>query len=256
MMNESPRLRQIEIIKSRLNWPRLQISLILLLTGVSGFLVSLILLHAGLDSMVLRYPLAIAAAYCFFLFLLRIWLWMHGRELPGSIDFPVPIEMPAVGSASDSAVDQTFEFGGGGDFAGGGAGGQWAGANLAAAPSSPGSSVLDNVSIDVDADGFPVLILIIVGLVVALLALILFVYVIYIAPVLLAEILLDGVLVAGLYRSVKKTEQRHWLSTALRKTAIPAILVIIIFGVAGWVLQKAVPEARSIGEYWRIVTSE
>lgn len=254
-MNDSPRLKQIEIIKSRLNWPRLQISLILLLTGVAGFLASLLLLRVGVDSMAIRYPLAITAAYCFFLFLLRIWLWMHGRELPGSIDFPVPLEIPATGAATETSADQAFEFGGGGDFAGGGAGGQWAGANLAAAPSTSGGSIVDDVSIDVDADGLPVLILIIVAAVVALVALAIFVYVIYIAPVLLAEIMLDGVLVAGLYKTIKKTEQRHWLGTALRKTAIPAILAIVIFGVAGWVLQEAVPEARSIGEYWRIVSN-
>ena len=78
-------------------------------------------------------------------------------------------------------------------------------------------------------------------------------YVVYIAPVLLAEILVDGVLVAGLYKRVKGIEQRHWLRAAVRRTLLPALLVALFFGVAGYALQSAVPEARKIGDVWREV---
>jgi hypothetical protein len=75
-------------------------------------------------------------------------------------------------------------------------------------------------------------------------------YIVYIAPALLAEILVDGALVAGLYRRVKRLEQRHWLRAAVRQTLLPAVLVALFFTVAGYALQKAVPGAHTIGEVW------
>jgi len=79
-------------------------------------------------------------------------------------------------------------------------------------------------------------------------------YVIYIAPALLAEILVDGVLLAGLYRRVRNIEQRHWLLAAVRRTLAPAMLAAMFFAIAGWGLQKAVPEAHTIGQVWKHVT--
>jgi hypothetical protein len=54
--------------------PRLLISLILLLTGLAGFLTSFLLLRLGVIEMWLRYPAAILVAYSVFLLLLRLWL--------------------------------------------------------------------------------------------------------------------------------------------------------------------------------------
>jgi len=79
-------------------------------------------------------------------------------------------------------------------------------------------------------------------------------YIIYIAPALLAEILVDGVLVAGLYRRVKHIEQRHWLRAAVRRTFLPALLCATLFAVAGYAMQKAFPEAHSIGDVWKHIT--
>ena len=75
-------------------------------------------------------------------------------------------------------------------------------------------------------------------------------YIIYIAPGLLAEILIDGALIAGLYKRVQQLEQRNWLRTAVRRTLLPAVLAVIFFTIAGAALQKAAPEARSMGEVW------
>ena len=78
-------------------------------------------------------------------------------------------------------------------------------------------------------------------------------YVIYIAPVLLAEILVDGVLISLLYKRVKGIEQTYWLRTAVKRTLIPAFLVAFFFTIAGFAMQKAVPQAHSIGEVWKLV---
>ena len=79
-------------------------------------------------------------------------------------------------------------------------------------------------------------------------------YVIYIAPALLAEILVDGLLIGGLRQRVKNIERKYWLSTAVYQTLLPALLCILLFGIAGGALQAAFPDANSVGEVWRELT--
>jgi hypothetical protein len=117
------------------------------------------------------------------------------------------------------------------------------------ASSSGGGSFLGNLDLDLE-EGW----LLVIAVVAILGGLFATLYVIYIAPALLAEILVDGVLVTGLYKQLKKIEQRHWLRAAVRRTLLPAILATILFTVAGYAMQKAVPEAHSIGEVWKHVT--
>lgn len=52
------------------SYPRLQMGLIVALTGGVGLLCSFVLLRLGMSTMALRYPLALLGAYAFFLFLL------------------------------------------------------------------------------------------------------------------------------------------------------------------------------------------
>ena len=63
-----------------------------------------------------------------------------------------------------------------------------------------------------------------------------------------AELLLDGVLSASLYRRLRGLETRHWLETALRRTALPFFLTAIIVSASGWAMTLYAPEAQSIGE--------
>ncbi|HSK70742.1 MAG TPA: hypothetical protein VK892_03535 [Pyrinomonadaceae bacterium] len=243
------RKRRIEFIKQRLlrkGLPRVQISIILLLTALAGFLTSYSLLHAGVSSMALRYPIAILIAYCVFLLLLRVWIWLQKN----SPDFDLPgLDFGSSSSVSTGSSNANFEFGGGGDFGGAGAGGSW-GESGSSSSISADSSILDNVSFDLDSEELGLLILAVVAIIGGMLASL---YIIYIAPVLLAEILVDGVLIAGLYKRVKGIEQTHWLKTAVKRTIAPAVLVAIFFTIAGFALQKAVPEARSVGEVWSYI---
>lgn len=235
-------------------------TLILLLIGTVGFLSSFLLLHCGISRMWFRYPLAITAAYAAFLLLLRFWLALHhwqnssGSDVSVDLGIDVPVDFGSGGAVSPNA---DF-YGGGGDFGGGGAGGSWGDA-VSPTPASfsdsdvGGSSFLDGVSIDLDLEELGLLILAVVALLGGLIASL---YVVYIAPALLAEILVDGVLLGGLYKQVKHIERKHWLRTAVRKTLVPAILCIIFFGVVGGALQMAVPEAKSIGEVWKVLISD
>lgn len=251
-MKKAPQSREkkIEFIKKRLlrdGLPRVQISLILALTALSGFLASFAMLHAGISSMTFRYPVAIAAAYCVFLLLLRIWLWLQKNSLDADL---TGLDFPASHGYGGGAK-QAFNFGGGGDFAGGGGGVEWT-ENASVSGSAGGDSLLDNVDFDLDSEGIGLLILAVVAVIGAVLAAF---YVVYIAPLLLAEILVDGVLVAGLYNRVKGIERQYWLKTAIKRTIIPAVLAVIFFAVAGYALHALAPETHSIGEVWQIISS-
>lgn len=65
--------------------------LILWGTGMAGFLLSFLLLRAGLSAMWLRYPLAVGLAYGVFLALLRVWLsYQESRQAPSASVSPRP----------------------------------------------------------------------------------------------------------------------------------------------------------------------
>ena len=241
------RERRIEMVRRRLlrkSIPRIQVTLILSLTALAGFLTSFILLRLDVIQMWLRYSVAILVAYGVFLILLAIWLWLQRRSL--DIDLP-GVEFFPGGSLGPA---ESLNFGGGGDFGGAGAGSSWqaeASSSLSATSTGGGSSSSSVSALDLDLDEGWVIVLAIVALIGGIIATL---YIVYIAPVLLAEILVDGALVAGLYKRVKPIEQRHWLRAAVRRTLMPALLAMLFFSLAGFALQKAVPDARTIGDVW------
>jgi hypothetical protein len=170
-----------------------------------------------------RYPIAILIAYCVFLLLLRVWLWVHGRQLNVDLHESVLDLIP-----DDPGSVRISHSDGGGNF-----------------------SALDVFGFNPDLEEGC---LIVVALIVLIGGLVASLYIVYIAPALLAEILIDGVLLVGLYRRVKHIEQRHWLQAAIRRTLLPALLCALCFAVAGYAMQQAVPEAHSIGDVWKHIT--
>lgn len=224
-------------------WPRLQIMLMLAITGSAAFLTSFVLLKLGVTQMVVRYPIAIAVAYGVFILLIGFWLWMQRTDVTAGdvIERGSNVHLPDLGPIGPS--------GGGGNIGSGG-GVRSGSAGTPSAPSgSSGGSGFDLPGLDLD-DALWVLLLIIV----VLAAIVAIFYVVYIAPALLAEVLIDSLLAAGLYKTVKAAEGRHWLKTVLRKTVLPAIFVLICFTVAGFCVQKLEPDAASIGEAYRMMT--
>ena len=265
------RRRQIERVRElllRRGMPRLQMSLILFVTGLSGFLVSFVLLHVGVREMWFRYPFAVLVAYIVFLLLLRLWLLYQKRSARRSssgldlsdVDLAIPFD--AGGNAAGEALDEGF--GGGADFAGAGAGGGWE-PSLQSATASPsvaggggsgsgggGGVGLPDIGIDADEGCFfaiALLLIIVSGLLASL-------YVIYIAPALLAEMLVDGLLVSGLYRRVKDPVPGNWLLGVVRQTLVPVLLVFACFLGAGYLFNKIAPEASTIREVWRSIASD
>jgi hypothetical protein len=255
-------------------------SLILAATGAAGFLASFVMLRLGLSAMWLRYALAVALAYLVFLFLLRVWIFLHGRETlgdpPDDLLTLVPHDVGTAKSAAGAAADT---FGGGGDFGGAGAGGSWtegAGSGLRHAAASSdaggvaagggggggggsgggsGGGMLDSLDVGVDDEGCAFFLLALALVVAGTLAAL---YVVYAAPLLLAEILVEGVLLSGLYRGMKRARRGggDWLGAAVRRTWLPVLLTLLTFSAAGYFLQRAAPRARSLGEAWRMVGSD
>ena len=78
-------------------------------------------------------------------------------------------------------------------------------------------------------------------------ALIAIVYVVYAAPLLLAEVALDGAVVTTLYRRMRRADAAHWAATTLRRTWLPAVVLVASATIAGFAFERMAPDARSIG---------
>ena len=274
------RVERVRRMLVRRGWPRVEMSLILAATGAAGFLASFVMLRLGLSVMWLRYALAVLLAYTVFLLLLRVWLLLHSREPLGDmagdlLDLTPGDFSGGVTTATDAPASS---FGGGGDFGGGGPGGSWSGGLSAGVrPAVPcvdaggagvgggssgsggssgvGSALSDIDIFDADSEGCVFFLLALALVVAGTLAAL---YVVYAAPLLLAEILVEGVLLSGLYRGMKRARRGggDWLGAAFRRTWLPVLLTLVTFSAAGYFLQRAAPRARSIGEAWRMVTSD
>lgn len=270
------RERLVEKARERLlryGLPRLQMSILLALTGASGFLTSFILLKAGVGSMALRYPVAVMVAYGVFLLLLRVWLAIQKDDWDDVTDFV------DAGDLAEIAVDGVTSLGkgagegfsgGGGSFGGGGTStsfqappaplasyAQQAPAAVRSASAGGKSGGGSGFSFDFDLDEPGALLVLLALLILAVAVLGAAFYVLWTAPVLLAEVLVDGLILTGLYRRLRKTEEPgHWVFAAIRRTWIPALIVAGLFSLSGHLLQKAVPEARSIGPAVKAVMAD
>jgi hypothetical protein len=223
----------------REGFPRLQMFILVALTGLAGFGASAAMLVAGLELMAVRYTLAMGAAYL--VFLLLLWFWLHASasdylELVPA-DGAGPVEAPDL----PAALRDDFA-GRGGGFDGGGASGN-------VEFGSDGGAVDTIVDKPLEAigqaeEGAIPLAVILLALGLALSSL----FVVWSAPVLFAEILIDALLAAGLYRRLRGLERRHWMVAAVKRTMIPFVLTTVLVAGAGWGMQANAPEARSIGE--------
>ena len=236
-------------------------TLIVAATGVSGFLASAALVHAGVDSMGVRYALAFLIAYGVFLVLVRLWVELYRRRIEGvdeALDFtPDVVDGPDIGASSipgggGGSIGSGDVPGGGGDFGGGGASGDWDTPALARADvpapaarkGGDGGGIADSLDLD---DGW----VIVVPIVIALGSLIAAAVLIWSAPGLLAELAVDVLLVSRLYKRLETLDRRSWLWTAIRKTWIPALIVGVLLVAGGIVLDVVVPEARTMGDVVR-----
>ncbi len=133
------RHQAIETLRRQLQregWPRLQMLLLVMVTGGAGFVASWGLLQGGYHAMWLRYPLALGTAYLVFLFLLWLWMRTHPRDWTDAWDGTVPDFPPSGGHAS------------GWSGHGGGSGGGGASASFESSASRCASTDADGSAID------------------------------------------------------------------------------------------------------------
>lgn len=238
-----PLTRGSEIARARQQlqrggWPRLQMAAIVLVTAVAGLLASHLLRVGGIDTMLLRYPLAVLLAYA--IFLLLMWAWLRWRG-DVAADAVIP-DAGAVGGSPKPGAGPDW-FGSGGRSGGGGASASWG----EAAGSSTSSSASDGAVLDL-ADGeagLPILALLGVVTVVAA-ALVAASWVIWSAPILMAELLVDAAIAGGLYRRMQGMQAQGWWRLCLAHTFWPLLGVLLFFAALGWVAQEIAPHANTL----------
>ncbi|RJG11392.1 hypothetical protein D3872_19910 [Massilia cavernae] len=214
--------------------------LLVALTGGAGFFASFVMLRTGIVEMWIRYLLSFGVAYVVFLFLL--WLWLRTK----ANDYIDVIDVSGLPTWSHDAPTPVYS-GKGGTFDGDGASGSYELASDATLRSAEPAGITDNALGSVaDADEFAIPLGVIL-----VLAAILFssLFMVYSAPLLFAELAVDGLLSASLYRRLRGLETRHWLETALRKTALPFAMTAIAISAAGWTMAHNAPGTHSVGEF-------
>jgi hypothetical protein len=244
------RARTVARIQRRLPWPRLQMMLIVTLTGAAGFLSSFTLLRAGVETLPLRYVFSVAIAYASFLTLLWCWLRLTHSDIG---DVPDVTDLPATGDLTGGGGVSRAPWLGGGRSGGGGATGRFDDSGLAAIHEKGTAVPVDarpNLGFAgvVDSDEVAAVLVALVAIAGAAVAT---VWVIWTAPVLLAELSLDAAVSTGLYRRLRQVGGDHWLRTAIRRTGPPFLAVTLLFAVAGALIEYLAPDAASMGDLFR-----
>lgn len=218
-----------KIVKS--SYPRLEMILLVIFTGLAGFLSSYWLFKFGFTTMWTRYLISIGVSYMSFIVLLKIWLWNKttpstnsNMDNPGEI-FDIPY------SAGNSPVHVPSGGGASGDFD---------------ADSGSFGEVIGAVA---HAEEAAIPLMVIVTILFALLSSVIFVFsLVNSAPILFSELLVDGMLSASLYNRLKGIDRHHWLESAIKRTIWPFFWVAVTFVIVGVVIQYFMPEAHSLGE--------
>lgn len=223
-------------------WLRVHVFMIALLMLGGLMLGGLALRAAGVESLALRYALLLPAAYLGYLGLLRLWAHslLRGRSPGDTADVPADL-LPDLPAGRTSAADP-FASGGGGDFGGGGASGDF-GSDLGTDALLESAGALDEGAVL----AVPLLLIGAIGL-----ALGATVFALFGVEVLLAVAV--EVAVASVAGGMAWRQQREgWWRCAVRRTW-PAALGLMVLGVLmGAAVDTWLPEARSLLHAWHLI---
>lgn len=251
---------------------RLHMTLIILACVASGVLLSKVLLAFGINSMTLRYLLAIFTGYLVFLLGVRIWLHCTGfdRGVVGSSAILAGSSIVA-GSSVAGRKDNSRSSGGGGDFnlgsldfssggngsgasdlfagKGGGFGGGGASDSFSAGPSiggsGGGSGGGGGFDFDIDGDALVILLLI------ALLLLVLIGtggYVVYQAPSILTDSAFQMLLGGRLARHAKRMTEADWMGSLVSETWKSLLAIVVVTMMFTLYAAHVYPAAHSMPE--------
>jgi len=219
---------------------RFHMAVLLGLTFLAGLAVTKLMLVAGNTDLALRYGVAVTASYAAFLLLLKLWLLYMQRGRSDDVGDAV--------DTAEGAVDVLRDLGSRGgpsptDFqaGGGGYGGGGASSSFGESASADGGSA-STLAPDLD-DGFALVVLAAVALIVAALA---GGYLIYTGPTILAEAAFEALFASTLIPGARKAEATGWMGAAIRATAFPFVAMFALAVGFGWVAGRFCPEARRV----------
>jgi hypothetical protein len=260
------------------SWPRIAMSLMLMITMGSAFVASVLLHHAGLVPLV-RYPLSVLVGWGVFLSLVGVWvMWQRWRHAPAEVQRVKTTQ--AIGSRVDarsenaSALDDLVNdlartsktsdsrqsggrWAGGGRFGGAGASESFAETSNAAPLFGNNIGIASgglNLSLDGGGDDEASQFL---WLIIAILVVVLFIfgaafYAVYSAPMFFAELLIDGGVGTWLYKrggvaaNLDHTNDAPWLMTAIKRSAWPVAILVALFVALAGAMYYVAPEATSL----------
>lgn len=221
---------------------RFHMSLILLGTVLSGLLFSkALLLWAGLEKMVFRYPAVVVASYlCFFVFV-RLWLSYirSGESVFSESSAEVTSELIGNMGFPDSGPG-AVEFGGG-DFGGGGASGSFGEIGTSSGvdeiAGEAGGSLLEEGGI------------ILIPLMLVLAAIFgVGILLIYEAPVILTEAAFEFVLAGVLVKKAKEIDNPDWIGSVFKNTWKPFLCTVVLAIISSIILSYFFPEAIKLSQ--------
>jgi hypothetical protein len=243
---------------------RLHVSLIIAFSWACGFLVTRQLHNFGVDSLAVRYSIALIAAYAAFLGGVRIWLWLVLGAEPARNNITDDrstsnFDLPSFGGSSGGG-GSAVPAGGGGGSGGGGASGDWDGP----APALNMNSLGENLGIGssggsssggsgggggggIDGDGLGVILVIAFFILVVVTYFAAIFYVVYVGPHLLGEAAFQFMLAGGLVKHARKTDA-SWTENVIKATWIPFAIVFVMTAAFGYVAGSYFPEAHTMRE--------
>ena len=260
------RREQFKAALARRYSPRVHMSLILAASGFASMVTSWFLLHAGVHSMVVRYPIAITLSYV--VFLLGVWTWlcamgyMGGKSKGSGFDIDIPSGSGGSGGGGGGGggggSGVSIPRGGGGSFDGGGASASFTDGRVpvvmnlqaqgADAPTQVAASAAKSGKgggFDlggIDGDG-----IVLIVLAIALVAVIFVTsgYLIWSAPDVLTEAAFGAALTGTLSRPTAANTSSGWVAGVVKKTWWPYALVLVAAMVFAGYAAAHFPEAHT-----------
>ncbi|MCL2886248.1 MAG: hypothetical protein FWF20_05605 [Betaproteobacteria bacterium] len=230
-----------------------------LLTLGAMWLITTVLLHGGVESMAVRYAVALGAGYLVYLLLLRLWAGMLVREEEQSADIDIHIDLswPGGGDTGDAC-----RSGNGGDCGSGGAdvGCEPPTDALAEGVSDAASSALGDIASGaLEAAGAAdeaAIVVIPVLAVFAAVAVALFgagwLLLAYFGTEALLATAVELAFAYTAARTVVRVEREGWLLAAVRLTYKPLLGALVSAVLLGALIDHFIPQANSLPEAVRL----
>ena len=224
--------------------------------------VSTALRHGGVDSLAVRYALALGAGYLAYLLLLRIWAGMLVREEERDVPDPGVLDLvpwPGGGASCNDGVHS----GGGGDFGGGGADAVFdAPAQALAECAGEGGSALGDVAAGAleaagGADEGALVVIPVLAVFGAVLAAVLgggWLLLLYFGSEALLAVAVELAFAYTAARTVVRVEREGWLLAAIRLSWKPLLGALVCAVALGVLVDHFAPQADTLAQavqQWR-----